>query len=61
MSEEDAVPELDAPPISPHWPARLRPGALRWMRSSTHYDLTIPFYRDLVGLPVVDSFHGSYG
>jgi len=55
------MPDVDAPPTPSRWPARLRPGALRWMRSSTHYDATIPFYRDLVGLPVVDSFHGSYG
>jgi hypothetical protein len=31
------------------------------MRSSTHYDETVAFYRDLVGLPVIDSFAGSYG
>jgi catechol 2,3-dioxygenase-like lactoylglutathione lyase family enzyme len=54
------MPDLSAP-ASPGWPAHLHPGALRWVRSSTHYDDTIAFYRDLVGLPVVDSFHGSYG
>ena len=43
------------------WPPHLRPAALRWMRSSTHYDETVAFYRDLVGLPVIDSFAGSYG
>jgi catechol 2,3-dioxygenase-like lactoylglutathione lyase family enzyme len=31
------------------------------VRSSTHFEDTIAFYRDLVGLPVVDSFRGSYG
>jgi catechol 2,3-dioxygenase-like lactoylglutathione lyase family enzyme len=46
---------------SARWPAHLRPGAVRWVRSSTHYDDTVAFYRDLVGLPVIDSFHASYG
>jgi catechol 2,3-dioxygenase-like lactoylglutathione lyase family enzyme len=39
----------------------LRHGALRWVRSSHHYEETVAFYRDLVGLPVVDSFASSYG
>jgi hypothetical protein len=54
------MPELDgfAPAL---WPAHLQPGALRLVRSSTHYDDTVAYYRDLVGLPVVESFRGSYG
>jgi catechol 2,3-dioxygenase-like lactoylglutathione lyase family enzyme len=43
------------------WPAHLPVGALRVVRSSVHYDETIEFYRDLVGLPVVGEFRGSYG
>jgi catechol 2,3-dioxygenase-like lactoylglutathione lyase family enzyme len=43
------------------WPAHLRPGALRWVRSSAHYDATVHFYRDLVGLPVVGGFSDSFG
>jgi catechol 2,3-dioxygenase-like lactoylglutathione lyase family enzyme len=43
------------------WPEHMRPGALRWARASDHYDETIAFYRDLIGLPVVDEFAGSYG
>ena len=43
------------------WPAHLRPGAVRWARSSGHYDDTIRFYRDVVGLPVVGEFTGSFG
>ncbi len=43
------------------WPAHLNPGALRWARASTHYDETIGFYRDLVGLPVIDVFTSSFG
>lgn len=43
------------------WPAHLRPGAVRWARSSSRYDDTIGFYRDVVGLPVVGGFTGSFG
>jgi catechol 2,3-dioxygenase-like lactoylglutathione lyase family enzyme len=42
------------------WPAHLRPGALRSVRSSRHYEDTVAFYRDVVGLPVVDTFSASY-
>jgi GNAT superfamily N-acetyltransferase len=43
------------------WPTSLRPGALRWARASRHYEDTVAFYRDLVRLPVVDGFTGSFG
>jgi Glyoxalase/Bleomycin resistance protein/Dioxygenase superfamily len=43
------------------WPEHLPVGALRVARSSAHYDQTVRFYRDLVGLPVLESFAGSYG
>jgi hypothetical protein len=43
------------------WPEHLPVGAVRVGRSSAHYDQTIRFDRDLVGLPVLDSFAGSYG
>lgn len=43
------------------WPAHLHPGALRFARTSEHYDQTIEFYRDVVGLPVVGEFTGSFG
>jgi hypothetical protein len=43
------------------WPRHLRVGSLRIVRSSVHYEATIEFYRDLVGLPVIDEFRGSYG
>ena len=43
------------------WPTQLRPGAVRWVRASSRYDETIAFYRDLVGLPVVDEFRSSFG
>ena len=43
------------------WPGHLRVGALRVVRSSAHYDETIAFYRDLVGLPVIAEFRDSYG
>jgi hypothetical protein len=43
------------------WPEHLPVGAVRVGRTSAHYDQTIRFYRDLVGLPVLDSFAASYG
>jgi hypothetical protein len=43
------------------WPDHLPVGALRIARSSVHYDQAVRFYRDLVGLPVLDTFEGSYG
>jgi catechol 2,3-dioxygenase-like lactoylglutathione lyase family enzyme len=46
---------------APGWPAHLRPGAVRFGRASRYYEMTITFYRDLVGLPVVDEFTGSFG
>jgi catechol 2,3-dioxygenase-like lactoylglutathione lyase family enzyme len=43
------------------WPEHLPVGALRVGRSSAHYEQAVRFYRDLVGLPVLESFAGSYG
>ena len=43
------------------WPSHLRVGSLRIVRSSFHYEAAVHFYRDLVGLPVIDEFQGSYG
>ena len=44
------------------WPAHLRPGALRWARSSAHYDATVSFYRDTDRpFPVVGEFTASFG
>jgi catechol 2,3-dioxygenase-like lactoylglutathione lyase family enzyme len=43
------------------WPEHLPVGGLRFGRSSAHYDQSVRFYRDLVGLPVLESFAASYG
>src|SRR4051794_32761852 len=43
------------------WPAHLRPGAVRFARSSLRYDDTVAFYRNIVGLPVVGEFADSFG
>ena len=43
------------------WPEHLPVGALRVVRWSAHYDQTVIFYRDVVGLEVLETFHGSYG
>ena len=43
------------------WPEHLPVGAVRVGRSSAHYDQAVRFYRDLVGLPVLERFAASYG
>ena len=43
------------------WPAHLPVGALRVVRWSARYEETVSFYRDTIGLPVLETFHGSYG
>src|SRR5919199_2328017 len=43
------------------WPEHLPVGAVRVGRSSAHYEQTVQFYRDLVGLPVLESFAASFG
>lgn len=43
------------------WPAHLHPGAVRFAHVSQHYEASVAFYRDLVGLPVVDEFTASFG
>jgi catechol 2,3-dioxygenase-like lactoylglutathione lyase family enzyme len=35
-------------------------GALRVARWSARYDQTVAFYRDIIGLPVLETFHDSY-
>jgi len=48
-------------PQQARWPAHLRAGALRVVRWSARYEETVTFYRDTIGLPVLETFHGSYG
>ena len=36
-------------------------GALRVVRWSARYDEAVAFYRDAIGLPVLETFHDSYG
>jgi catechol 2,3-dioxygenase-like lactoylglutathione lyase family enzyme len=44
------------------WPEHLAAtGAVRFSRSSAHYDRTIAFYRDVVGLPFIGEFTESFG
>ena len=48
-------------PERSRWPEHLPVGALRVVRWSAHYDQTVSFYRDIVGLPVLETFCDSYG
>jgi hypothetical protein len=51
----------DAPSTAGRWPERLPVSSFRVMRPRRNYDRTIPFYRDLIGLPVLETFQASYG
>src|ERR1700753_1010635 len=44
------------------WPQELALiGAIRFARRSAHFEPTVQFYRDLVGLPLCATFGDSYG
>jgi hypothetical protein len=44
------------------WPDELATiGAIRFARRSYHFESTVQFYRDLVGLPLCATFAESYG
>ena len=43
------------------WPAHLPVGALRVVRWSRYYEQTVRFYRDILGLPELETFAQSYG
>lgn len=45
-----------------HWPAQLAAiGAVRFARHSSNFEEAVRFYRDLVGLPLYETFEASYG
>ncbi len=45
-----------------HWPAQLASiGAIRFARRSPNFKETVRFYRELVGLPLYETFGDSYG
>src|SRR5437764_8923764 len=47
---------------NPEWPEELRAiGAIRFGRTYYHYQDAVHFFRDLVGLPLYETFAGSYG
>jgi catechol 2,3-dioxygenase-like lactoylglutathione lyase family enzyme len=49
-------------PSGNRWPQELSTiGGLRFARRSAHFDKTVSFYRDLVGLPLCATFSESYG
>jgi catechol 2,3-dioxygenase-like lactoylglutathione lyase family enzyme len=53
---------VDTPELRPaRWPEDLPVGALRVVRWSARYNQTVIFYRDTIGLPVLETFHDSYG
>ncbi len=45
-----------------HWPMHLASiGAIRFARRSSNFQETVRFYRELVGLPLYETFESSYG
>jgi catechol 2,3-dioxygenase-like lactoylglutathione lyase family enzyme len=52
---------MDTPEPEARWPEHLPVGSLRVVRWSAHYDQTVSFYRDIIGLAVLETFHASYG
>jgi len=45
-----------------HWPPQLASiGAIRFTRRSSNFEETVRFYRELVGLPLYETFEASYG
>jgi hypothetical protein len=51
-----------SPPPPTGWPEELALiGAIRFARRSAHFEPTVRFYRDLVGLPLCATFGDSYG
>jgi catechol 2,3-dioxygenase-like lactoylglutathione lyase family enzyme len=52
---------MGSPEPGARWPGHLPVGAIRVVRWSARYDQTISFYRDVIGLRVLETFHNSYG
>jgi catechol 2,3-dioxygenase-like lactoylglutathione lyase family enzyme len=48
-------------PRQARWPAHLAACALRVVRWSARYEQTVTSYRDIIGLPVPETFRDSYG
>ncbi len=45
-----------------HWPPRLASiGGIRFARRSSNFEETVRFYRELVGLPLYETFEASFG
>ena len=52
---------MDTAEPGARWPEHLPVGALRVVRWSANYDQTVSFYRDTIGLAVLETFEDSYG
>lgn len=51
-----------APRRTTHWPKALASiGGIRFARRSANFEETVRFYRELVGLPLYETFKASYG
>jgi catechol 2,3-dioxygenase-like lactoylglutathione lyase family enzyme len=53
---------VNKPRRTTNWPNELSSiGAIRFARRSSNFQETVRFYRELVGLPVYETFDASYG
>ena len=53
---------MNKPRRTTNWPNELASiGAIRFARRSSNFNATVRFYRELVGLPVYETFDASYG
>jgi hypothetical protein len=54
--------DTQKPRRTTHWPTELASiGAIRFARRTSNFKETVRFYRELVGLPLYETFEGSYG
>lgn len=54
--------DTQKPRRTTHWPEQLASiGAIRFARRSSNFQATVRFYRELVGLPLYETFGESYG
>jgi catechol 2,3-dioxygenase-like lactoylglutathione lyase family enzyme len=52
----------EKPRRTTHWPIQLASiGAIRFARRSSNFEETVRFYRELVDLPLFETFEASYG
>ena len=52
---------MGSPEPGARWPEHLPWVPYGWCAGSARYDQTVTFYRDIIGLPMLEIFYDSYG